>query len=71
MLDVTRRLKAARRGVWQTLDMPLACLAGSDANLAHVNAPFAIETDGALALSFDDIRLTAAAAPPDCASVAP
>ncbi len=70
MLDVTGRLNAAVRGVWQTLDVPLACLAGSDANLARVNAPFAVETDGALVLSFDDIRLTAAAAPPDCSSPA-
>ncbi len=71
MLDVSRRLKPATRGVWQTLEVPLACLAGKDADLAHVNAPFAIATDGALALSFDDIRLTAATAPPDCASAAP
>jgi beta-glucosidase len=71
MLDITSRLNGAARGQWQTLELPLACLAGNDATLALVNAPFAIDTDGALALSMDDIRLTAATAPPDCKPVAP
>jgi beta-glucosidase len=68
MLDVTNWVNADKRGVWRTLAVPLACLAGSEAILARVNSPFAIETDGALALSFDDIRLTASPSPPDCAS---
>ena len=71
MLDVTKLLNAAAPGSWQTLELPLACLSRAGAQLTHVSAPFAIETDGALALSIDEVRLVNSASPANCPAGAP
>jgi beta-glucosidase len=57
MLDATRALAAARRGDWRTLSVPLVCFADRAPGLSSVAAPFALRTEGELAVSFSDIRL--------------
>ncbi len=66
MLDVTAALRSAPKGVWQTLSIPLACIAASGATLDLVNAPFAVETRGRFAVSFADIRLVRESGAPAC-----
>jgi len=57
-LDLTNALRNAGTGDWKTLSVPLACLKKLGATLASVTAPLAIESAGAFAVSFDDIRIT-------------
>jgi beta-glucosidase len=71
MLDFTRAFATAAPGSWQTLELPVACLNRAGAQLAHVNAPFAIETDGALAISIDEIAWVTRSAPANCAGSPP
>jgi beta-glucosidase len=68
MLDVTRSFNAATLGEWQTLSVPLACLAARGADLKSISVPLAIETAGPFTLSISDARLTTrnAAAIPEC-----
>jgi beta-glucosidase len=62
MLDVTRILKAARPGEWQSLSIPLSCLkAGAD--LSSVEVPFAVETSGRFAMTISELRLAQKAPP--------
>jgi len=61
MLDATRALTSGRRGGWVTMSVPLACFADRAAGLSSVAAPFALRTDGELAISFSEIRLAHAA----------
>jgi beta-glucosidase len=60
MLDATSALASAQRGKWATLAVPLSCFA-NDAGLSSVAAPFALRSEGELAISFSDIRLVHAA----------
>jgi beta-glucosidase len=41
---------------WVEVSVPLACFAADEAALERVQAPFAIEADGAAAIAFGDIR---------------
>jgi beta-glucosidase len=70
VLDFTSAFAAAP-GSWQTLELPVACLTRAGAQLGHVNAPFAIETDGALAISIDEIAWVTRSAPASCAGSPP
>jgi beta-glucosidase len=56
--DVTARLRALRPGVRKTFTLALACLSAAGADLANVEAPFAIETSGRLKLALDAVTLT-------------
>jgi beta-glucosidase len=67
MLDVSQILKSHAPGSWQTLTVPLACLAHAPARLDSVEAPLAIETSGHLGLTLSEARL----APPGARSPAP
>jgi beta-glucosidase len=60
MLDATAALTSARHGAWATLSLPLACFAGAG-GLASVAAPFALQAEGELDISFTDVRLVRAA----------
>jgi beta-glucosidase len=65
-VPITAALRAAPRGQWQHLDVPLACFAAAGENMRHVSTPFALQTAGKLTLGIADIRLesgTAGAAP--------
>jgi beta-glucosidase len=57
MRDVTRIFRSARSGSWQTLSIPLSCLAAKGANLASVDVPFAIETSGRFGLTISEVKL--------------
>jgi hypothetical protein len=60
MLDATPALRSAGRGGWATLSVPLVCFAHAT-GLSSVAAPFALRTEGELAVNFTDIRLAHAA----------
>jgi beta-glucosidase len=60
-VDVTSSLRAVGVGAWQTLRIPVACLAAGGANLSQVQAPLEIDTAGALSLTLGAARLTPAA----------
>jgi beta-glucosidase len=61
MLDATQALTSARRNGWATLSIPLVCFADRAAGLSSVAGPFALHTEGKLALSFSEVRLVHAA----------
>lgn len=69
-IDVTTAFAAAPLGAWQTLSVPLGCLAGTDADLSLVNAQFALETAGSFDISFSQIKLAAAAGDAACPGAA-
>jgi beta-glucosidase len=56
MLDFSRELERMPIGKWRRLTVPLRCFAGAGVDLSKVEGPFAVETDGALTLSFSDVR---------------
>lgn len=56
-VPITASLRAAPRGRWQQLDVPLACFAAAGENMSHVVTPFALQTSGKLALGITNIRL--------------
>jgi hypothetical protein len=60
MLDATQTFASAQSGGWATLSIPLVCFADA-AGLSSVAAPFAVRTEGELAIRFSDIRLAHAA----------
>jgi beta-glucosidase len=66
LLDVTAAFRKAATGSWQTLAIPLACIAAAGATLDLVNAPFAIETRGRFKVSIVDVRFV-----PHSAAVCP
>jgi beta-glucosidase len=64
-VDITRSLQTAPPGSWQSLTVPLRCLS-ADADLRHVNAPFAVASAGRLTLELRAVRIARAdAACPD------
>lgn len=67
VLDLTDTFRHAPTGAWQTLRLPLACLARAGADLRQVNALLAVETTGSLDLSFEDVRLVQSSDKADCA----
>jgi len=56
-VPVTAALRAAPRGQWQHLDVPLACFAAAGQNMSRVRTPFALQTAGSLTLAITNIRL--------------
>jgi beta-glucosidase len=56
-VPVTPALRAAPRGQWRHLDIPLACFASAGANMSHVWTPFALQTAGKLTLAISNIHL--------------
>ncbi|HUN72574.1 MAG TPA: exo 1,3/1,4-beta-D-glucan glucohydrolase [Steroidobacteraceae bacterium] len=54
---LTPVLRAAPRGQWQHLDVPLACFASAGQNMSRVRTPFALQTAGKLTLAITNIRL--------------
>jgi len=66
MLDLTATLQSAPLGAWRTLSYSLACFSRQGADLSNVEAPFAIATQGRLALTIGEVRLLPAKGPPHC-----
>jgi beta-glucosidase len=54
-LDVTSAIAALSGRGWQTLTVPLACIAGAD--LSRITAPFALTTSSAMNLTMSSIAL--------------
>ena len=61
-LPITAALRAAPRGHWQHLDIPLSCFAAAGESMARVWTPFTLQTSGRLTLGIADIRLESGAA---------
>jgi len=56
-VDVTNQLAALPLNEWHTIRVPLRAFAAAGADLARVDRPFSIATDGTLALRFADIEV--------------
>ncbi len=56
-VPVTAALRAAPRGQWRHLDIPLACFASAGENVGRVWTPFVLQTAGKLTLGITNIRL--------------
>ena len=54
-------LRAAPRGQWTTLVVPLRCFARAGADMRRVAVPLAVTTAGRLDLSLSDVRIASAA----------
>jgi len=59
---ITSALRAAPRGQWQHLAVPLACFASAGEKMSRVLTPFALQTAGKLTLGIANIRLESGAA---------
>jgi beta-glucosidase len=57
MLDATQALTSVRRGAWVRLSVPLVCFADRATGLSSVAAPFALQSEGKLAVSLSDVHL--------------
>ncbi len=68
-LDLTRTLRAAPTGTWQTLSFPLSCLSAAGANLSAVDSPVVVATSGHFGLTISDVSL--APTPAGSASACP
>jgi beta-glucosidase len=64
MVPLTGLLRAAPRGRWQHLDIPLSCFAAAGEDMRRVVTPFTLETTGRLALGIANVRLEAGAPHP-------
>ncbi len=65
-LDVTGALRAAPRGAWRTLKVPLSCFAAKGADLKRVEEPFILSTSGTLSLTVGAVGLISMRAPLSC-----
>jgi beta-glucosidase len=61
-LDITRLVAASGIGARRTVKVPLACFAARGADLAAVDVPFSLATDGEFDAALADIRIVAGAA---------
>jgi beta-glucosidase len=66
LLDMTARFASAPIGAWQTLSIPLACLASNGADLSHVSAPFAVASSGKFTVSFSEVSISRNAGKTTC-----
>jgi beta-glucosidase len=57
MLDVTKTFRAARIGAWETLVIPMSCVAATGADLSKVEVPFAVEASGEFGVTISEVQL--------------
>ena len=57
-LDITKPLQKASIGTWQSLSIPLRCFTEKGLKASAVNAPFLLETNGAMGMSLTRIAVT-------------
>jgi beta-glucosidase len=57
MLDVTKSFRAARIGAWETLVIPVSCVAATGADLSKVEVPFAVEASGEFGVTISEVQL--------------
>jgi beta-glucosidase len=65
-LDLTAQFRAAPADSWQTLAIPLDCIERMGGKLGNVDAPFALETSGRFAVTFEEIKLVREVTPSVC-----
>lgn len=63
MVPITRALAAAKPGDWQQVIVPLQCFAKRGVDMTRVTSPFAIATEGMLALSISNVKIHSAPVP--------
>ncbi|BCA61561.1 1,4-beta-D-glucan glucohydrolase [Sphingomonas sp. HMP9] len=63
MVPITRALAVAKPGNWQQVIVPLQCFAKRGVDMTRVTSPFAIATEGKLALSISDVKIDSAPVP--------
>lgn len=56
-IDITSRLTGAPAGQWGELKMRLSCFRDAGADVGSIDTPFILETDGALGISIENVRL--------------
>lgn len=59
-VPITGQLRAAPKGAWTTLTIPLSCFAAAGADMRQVSAPLSLTTDGTLDLTISRARLVQA-----------
>ncbi|WP_374275193.1 exo 1,3/1,4-beta-D-glucan glucohydrolase [Brevundimonas sp.] len=57
VIDITPRLSGAPAGEWGELKVRLSCFRDAGADVSAIDTPFLLETEGALGLSIEDVRL--------------
>ena len=68
-VPVTQTLRAAPKNQWQTLTVPLRCLARAGADMAKIGTPLVLKTSGKLTIAVSDVRLASAQVPQDRCSL--
>lgn len=68
-LDLSPLLAAKAAGQWQKITVDLACFAKAGAALNHLYQPFVLQSEGRVALSLANIRVTPATAAADISCV--
>lgn len=56
-LSINQMIKKMPKGEWFSLPLPLNCFKGDNFDLAKINSPFGIGTDGKFTVSITNIRL--------------
>jgi beta-glucosidase len=64
-VPVAGELRAAARGEWRTLAVPLGCFARGGADMSRVAVPFSLATAGRLRIAISDVRIASAVVPQD------
>jgi beta-glucosidase len=60
-VDLSGTLAGLPPGSWRTIRVRLRCFEEAGADMSRIDTPFAIATDGALALGLSDVKLVSAA----------
>jgi beta-glucosidase len=68
-VPVTESLRAAPKGSWRTLTVPLGCIARAGANMQRIDTPLLLTTEGRLAIAISDVRIASASVPQDRCSL--
>jgi len=64
-VPVTGALRAAGKGRWQTLTVPLRCFVRGGVDMSRITTPLTLSTAGRLTVAVSDVRVASAAVPQD------
>lgn len=64
-IPVTNALRAAPKGSWRTLTVPLGCFAKAGANMQRIDTPLLLSTEGRLTIAISGVRVASASVPQD------
>jgi beta-glucosidase len=68
-VPITDALRAAPKGEWRTLTVPLRCFARAGVEMARISAPLVLSTSGKLTIAISDVRIASASVPQDRCSL--